>query len=496
MNISFVEAASTAIGSLTSTLSRLKPLPQNGWTVLVAVLLSACTTVGPDYGPPTNIEESPPQWTGELEGGLTAADLHPQTLAQWWKTLEDPTVDSLIERAIVANLDLRTAEAQLRQARAQRAVAGSAQFPTIDAAGSAVSSGTGSGSTTELYSTSFDAGWELDVFGGTARAIEASEADLQAAQEARRDVLVSVLAEVALNYVELRTFQSQLAVARENLRNQEESQAIVQAQFDAGAVTELDLSQATANVERTRSEIPQLEQNVDKALNRLAVLVGKPPGSLDAELQEPKALPTPPVQVAVGVPAETLRRRPDVRSAERRLAAETARIGVATAELYPKFTLSGTIGLEALSLSNLTSSDSQTFRIGPGFRWNLFDGGRARQRIEIQDAVQEQAMIAYEASILRALEEVENAITAYTQEQLRYRSLNESAKAAERAATIARTRYDAGASNFLTVLDSERTVLGAQSSRAASEGTIVSNLVRLYKALGGGWTPEEPQAAE
>ncbi|MGI9304558.1 MAG: efflux transporter outer membrane subunit [Gammaproteobacteria bacterium] len=462
---------------------------------LIAVVLTACTTVGPDYEPPKEIDESPTQWTGELEGGLTAADLDPQTLTQWWKTLEDPTLNSLVERAIAANLDLRTAEAQLRQARAQRGVAGSAQFPTIDAAGSATRSGTGS-TTTELYSTSFDAGWELDLFGGTRRAIEASDADLQAAQETRRDVLISVLAEVALNYAELRTFQSQLAVARENLRNQEESQAIVQAQFDAGAVTELDLSQATANVERTRSEIPQLEQNVDRAMNRLAVLIGQPPGSLHAELKAPQALPTPPVQVAVGVPAETLRRRPDVRVAERRLAAETARIGVATAELYPKFTLSGTIGLEALSLSNLTSSDSQTFRIGPGFRWNIFDGGRARQRIEVQDAVQEQAMIAYEASILKALEDVENAITAYTQEQLRYRSLNESAQAAERAATIAKTRYDAGASDFLTVLDSERTVLGAQSSRAASEGTIVSNLIRLYKALGGGWTPEEPEAAQ
>ena len=226
------------------------------------------------------------------------------------------------------------------------------------------------------------------------------------------------------------------------------------------------------------------------------MLIGEVPGAVTRELDSVQPLLTPSVRVAVGVPAEALRRRPDVRRAERQLAAETARIGVATAELYPKFTLTGTIGLESLSLSNLTDSESQTFGIGPSVRWNLFDGGRTRQKIEIQNAVQEQAMVRYEASVLAALEDVENAITAFTQEQIRYRSLNESAAAAKRAADIAKTRYDAGATNFLTVLDAQRTLLSAQDRRSASQGEIVSNLIRLYKSLGGGWTPQQRSPAK
>ena len=468
---------------------------RRSFALLVAVC-GGCATVGPDYAPPD--VATPGEWAGRLEGGLTPTELDPRTLSQWWKTLGDPILDSLIERAIAANLDLRTAEAQLRQARAQRAIADGTRFPTIEAGASALRAGSsanaGSGGTSELYSSSFDSVWELDLFGGRRRAVEAAEADFRVAQEARRDVLVSVLAEVAVNYVELRTFQSRLAVTEQNLANQEETLEIVRAQFEAGAVTELDLDRAVSNVESTRSELPRLNQSISRARNRLAVLIGQVPGSVDRELSQPRALPAPPVQIAVGIPAETLRRRPDVRRAERQLAAETARIGVATAELYPKFTLSGTIGLESLFLSSLTDSDSRTFGIGPGFRWNVFDGGRTRQKIEVQSAVQEQAMVQYEAGILGALEEVENAITAYTEEQLRYRSLNESAAAADRAANIAATRYEAGASSFLTVLDAQRSVLSAQDRRAASQGAIVSNLIRLYKSLGGGWTPEEPES--
>lgn len=473
--------------------------PRNIVPILLLVAVSGCGTVGPDYEKPELESASTPAWSGRLEGGLSDAELDPQTLSAWWKTLNDPTLDSLVERAIAANLDLRTATSQLRQARAQRASAGSALFPTIDAGAAATRTGSsenaGSGRASTLHSTSFDASWEIDVFGGVRRSVEAAEADLAAAREARRDVLVSVLAEVALNYVELRTFQSRFAVAEKNLDNQEETQEIVQAQFDAGAVSELDLDRAISNLEATRSSIPQLEQNVVKAKNRLAVLVGKPPGALNEELRTAQPLPTPPVQVAVGVPAETLRRRPDVRLAERQLAAETARVGVATSELYPKFNLVGSIGLESLSASTLFDGASKVFQLGPSVQWRVFDGGRIRQEIEIQDAVQEQAMIRYESSILSALEDVENAITGFTQEQLRYQSLAKSAAAAERAAGTAKARYDAGASSFLPVLDAQRSQLQAQDNRAASKGTIVSNLIRLYKSLGGGWTPDPPATA-
>jgi len=470
------------------------PIRRTTVLFLLFTILTSCTTVGPDYEKPE--VETPTEWTGELEGDLSAAELEPTVLSQWWKTLGDAQLNSLVDRAIEANLDLRTAKSKIREARAQRVIAGASRFPTIDAGVAASrsrsSENTGSGSTSELYSSSFDASWELDVFGGQRREREAADAVLQAAQESRRDVLVTVLSEVALNYVELRTFQSQLAVANKNLRIQEETLEIVQAQFDAGGVTKLDLDRAVVNVSNTRSEIPNLNQNISKAKNRLALLLGQAPGSINAELDLPQTLPTPAIQVAVGVPAETLRRRPDVRQAERQLAAETARVGVKTADLYPKFTLGGSIGLEALSSGNLFEAASKVFTLGTGIKWNIFDSGRIRQRIKVQNAVQEQAMINYESRILSALEDVENAITAYTQEQLRYQSLHESAIAAQSAADIAKARYESGATNFLTVLDAERELLTAQDRRAASEGAIVSNLIRLYKSLGGGWENEQP----
>lgn len=462
---------------------------------LLFITLASCAPIGPNYEKPEI--ETPAEWTGELQGDLTAAELEPTTLSEWWKTLDDEKLNSLINRAIAANLDLRTAEAKIREARAQRIIAGASRFPTIDAGAAASrsrsSENIGGSSTSELYSTSFDASWELDIFGGQRRKREAAEADLQAAKELRRDVLITVLSEVALNYVELRTFQSQLSVAEENLRIQEETLEIVQAQFDLGKVTKLDLDRAIVNVSNTRSVIPNLTQNISKAKNRLALLLGQASGTLNAELDSRQPLPTPPVQVAVGIPAETIRRRPDVRQSERQLAAETARIGVATADLYPKFTLNGTIGLEALSSGNLFESASRTFALGSAVNFNVFDGGRIRQRIEVQNAVQEQAMINYESRILTALEDVENAITAYTQEQIRYQSLNESAVAAQSAADIAKDRYKGGATNFLTVLDAERELLTVQDRSAASEGVIVSNLIRLYKSLGGGWETEMPE---
>lgn len=442
-------------------------------------------TVGPDYVQPEI--ESPDAWAGRLEGGLTNSDLDPAVLAEWWTTFNDPLLNQLINQAITANLDLRTAQSQLRQARAQRAVTGTNQSPTVNlGAGANINDSTAGGGATDLYSAGFDAGWEIDVFGGQRREREAAEADFRVVQENRRDVLISVIAEVAVNYTELRTYQAQLRVAEKNLASQQQSLEIVQARFDRGAITEMDVNQAIANAENTRATIPNLTQNITRTKNRLAVLLGQRPGALDAQLDPMQPLPAPSVEIAVGVPAETLRRRPDVRRAERQLAAETARVGVAVAELYPKFTLSGTIGLE---------SSAQTIGIagvGLGVNWNIFNRSRIRSQIEVQSAVQEQALIAYEASILGALEDVENALTALAEEQRRYASLTQSVQAAARTSEIARTRYEAGATPFLNVLDSERTQLAAEENLAVSEGLIISNLVKLYKSLGGGWTPEQP----
>jgi NodT family efflux transporter outer membrane factor (OMF) lipoprotein len=455
-----------------------------------AILPWAGCVVGPDYEGPPDLTTLA-TWSGELQGGLTAGELDPETLATWWERLDDPELTALVEAAIAANLDLRTAEAQLRQARAERALTSANRFPTLGSHGEVARQGTlsgGGGSSTELYAGGFDAQWEIDVFGGLRRAVEASEADLQVAEETRRDVLVTVVAEVALNYVELRTFQRRFAAAKRNLALQEETLEIVRSQFENGAATALDLERASANLAATRASLPALEQNVQRSKNRLTTLLGEVPGTRDGQLDSPAEIPVPPLEVAVGVPADVLRRRPDVRAAERRFAAETARVGVATAELYPKFVLRGSVGVESLSPGSVT----RPFRVGPEVRYPIFDAGRTRRQIEIQDAVQEQAMLAYEAAVIGALEETQNALTDFALEQERLALLRESTESAARAAELASRRYEAGYSPFLEVLDAQRTVLAVQDDEAASAGAVTSNLVRLYKALGGGWSSLDP----
>jgi NodT family efflux transporter outer membrane factor (OMF) lipoprotein len=325
------------------------------------------------------------------------------------------------------------------------------------------------------------------------RSIEAADADVQANQEALRDVLVSLLAETALNYVEVRSAQTQLAVAESNLAIQQETYALTQLRYQAGLSDDLAVQQAKANLENTRSQIPSLRSTLDAAKNRLAVLTGEAPGTLENELAEPKPMPVPAPEIAVGVPAETLRQRPDVRQAERQLAAQTARIGVATADLYPKIPLSGSIGIEASSFGNLFSEYTRTLSYGPRITWKIFDAGAVRRNIEAQSAIRDQNLYQYESKILSALEEVENALTAYANEQIRRQALLAAAQAATAAADLAQKKYEVGLVDFQVVLDSQRSLLTAQSQLAQSEGTIVKNLITLYKSLGGGWTALVPE---
>jgi NodT family efflux transporter outer membrane factor (OMF) lipoprotein len=454
------------------------------------LFISACAAVGPDYSPPDT--SAPDGWQTKLVGGLTARQIDDQTLAKWWTVLKDPILSRLAERAVAGNLSLKEARARVREARARRAISGADQFPTLDATGSASrsrsSEDTGGGRTLELYQLGFDASWEVDLFGGVHRAVEAAEADLQAAGEALRDVLVSLLAEVALNYIDVRSFQARLSIAESNLEAQEETCNIVQWRFQAGLTTQLDVEQATYNLEQTRSQLPPLRVGLEQAKNRLAVLLGERPGSLNSELEEPEPVPITPPEVAVSVPAEVLRRRPDVRKAERELAAQTARIGVATADLYPKFSLIGSIGLEALSTGKLLETDSRTYNIGPRFTWPIFDAGAITSNIEVQEAVQEQKLIQYEAAVLTALEDVENALASYTREQLRRQSLIMASQAARRAVEIAQDQYSAGLIDFQVVLEAQRSLFSLQDQLAQSESEVISNLIALYKALGGGWT--------
>jgi NodT family efflux transporter outer membrane factor (OMF) lipoprotein len=349
------------------------------------------------------------------------------------------------------------------------------------------SEATGSGETSDFYSVGFDAAWEIDIFGGVRRSVEAARADLGASEADLNDVLVTLLAEVALNYIDVRTFQTRLSVAESNLQMQEETYELALARYEAGLTSQLDVEEARSNLENTRAQIPSLRTALEQTKNRLAVLLGESPGAVDDMLSARAPIPVAPLDIAVGVPAETLRRRPDVRRAERRVAAQTARIGVATAELYPKFQLPGSIGLEAFSLDELFRAGSYSYRWGPSFSWSIFTAGAIRQNIEAQSAVAEQVILQYENAILLALEEVENTLVAYAEEQVRRQALIEASEAARRAAILAETQYASGIVDFQVVLDAQRSLLSAQDQLAVSEGEIVSNLIQLYKALGGGW---------
>jgi len=460
----------------------------------LALLLAGCA-VGPDYRAPET--SAPATWHSEMQGGLKAVSPETARLARWWTTLNDPQLSRLIEAAVVNNLDLKLAQARLREARARRGISAADRFPTLSAgagAGRSRSSeepglGAAADQTSESWSAQFDAAWELDLFGAKRRALEAAEASLEATQEDLRDVQVSLLAEVALNYIEVESYYARLAIAQKNLAAQDEAWQIARWRREAGLTTQLDEDQARFNLEQTRAELPTLQTGLEQARNRLAVLLGRKPGEL-AELKGATAIPRIPAEVAVGIPAETLRNRPDVRRAERQLAAATAEVGVATAALYPSFSLSGTLGLQALTSADLLQSSARMWSVAANAGWVLFDAGRIRQNIKVQSALQEQALISYESAVLGALRDTENALIAYAEEQNRRASLTAAVEAAQSAAQLAQNQYQAGLIDFQSVLDTQRSLLSLEDQLSQSEATVTSNLVRLYKALGGGWTTE------
>jgi NodT family efflux transporter outer membrane factor (OMF) lipoprotein len=456
----------------------------------VTMVLFGCSAVGPDYKTPAL--SAPAEWSQNPQGGIATATPDAQMLAQWWRTLGDPDLSDLIERATAGNLDLKTAQARVREARARRGVAQAGFFPSLNAGGSATrsrgSEQLGGGESQDLYRLGFDASWELDIFGRVRRSVEAAQGDLEASEADYHDVLVSLVAEVALNYVEARTLQTQLEVAEENLNSQQETLQLTQWRFEAGLVSRLDVEQARGNLESTRAQLPKLRSAIEEAKNRLAVLLGAYPGALESQLGPRKPIPEAPAEVAIGVPAETLRRRPDVRRAERQLAAQTARIGVATADLYPTFSLPGSIGLEALTTNRFFNTANRAWSIAGSFAWPIFRGGAIRENIEVQNALQEQALDQYENTLRTALEEVENALANYGEEQLRKQALAEATDAAQKSAELARNQYASGLIDFQSVLDAERSLLTSQDQLAQSRGQVTSNLISLYKALGGGWT--------
>ena len=474
------------------------PLAFPSLLMLASSVLAGCA-VGPDYAPPATAV--PAGWSRLDPSAQPAmrADASGD-LSQWWQSLDDALLSELVGDALLASPDLRSAQARLREARARRTVAAAGRFPSVIASGNASrsqsSEALGSGDTRNFFSAGFDASWELDVFGGVRRSVEAAEADLESAEASLHDTRVSLAAEVALNYVEVRTRQNLIAIARANLDTQSETLQLTDWRAQAGLVSSQDVEQARSNREQTRAQIPALEILLAEAEPRLDILLGQPPGGLHARLASAGPLPAVPEQLAVGIPADALRQRPDVRAAERRLAAETARVGVAEAARYPAFNLSGSIGLEALTLGALGNSGAATSSLFAGITAPVFNAGRLRAQVEIQDAVREQAMVAYEQAVLVALQEVENALVALSRNRERTEALANAAEAVRNAAALARQRYGAGLIDFQSVLDSERSVLALEESLASSRANGVQELIRLYKALGGGWSPQPGEDAQ
>lgn len=462
--------------------------------------LSGCAAVGPHYTAPEPV--APAAWRNAAAARVSIAPASAEELAHWWRQLDDPILNGLMAEALQGSLDLRSAQARLREARARRVLAGIQYFPTVNASGSArLSRGsqeTGSGDTRQLYSAGFDASWEPDVFGGLRRGEEAAQADLASVEADLYAAQVSLAAEVALNYVELRAYQERLAIAQANAAAQTETWQLTQWRAQAGLTAMLNVEQASANLAQTRAQIPTLATGQAEAQHRLEILLGLNPGALTGRLADPAGgLPPVPARVAVSIPAETLRQRPDVRAAERKLAAETARIGEAEAARYPSFSLSGSLGLEALRLGALAGADALTRSVLGSVSGPIFDAGRIRQRIEIQTAVQEQAFINYQSTVLNALADVENALVALANTRERQGRLTEAVQAARQAAALARQQYSSGLIDFQTVLDTERSVLNLEDSLKASQAEQLSALIQLYKALGGGWSPlASPMAAD
>jgi NodT family efflux transporter outer membrane factor (OMF) lipoprotein len=451
-----------------------------------ALALRGCGTVGPDYTVPAS--DVPAAWIG-LDDAVDPATVAATSadIGLWWRSLDDALLAALVDEAMQASPDLRSAQARLREARARRAVTRSDLWPSLAAAASGSRSESGD-VTREAYSAGFDASWELDVFGGVRRGVEAANADVDQAVANLADTRVSLAAEVALNYVELRALQIRLGIARDNLASQSETLQLTEWRAEAGLVSAQDVEQARTSREQTRAQIPSLETSSAETEHRLDLLLGEPPGTLHARLAAVGDLPAVPTGIAVGIPADALRRRPDVRAAERRLAAETARVGVAQAARYPSFRLSGSIGIEALSFGDLLDeADSSSSLLG-GITAPIFDAGRLRNQVLAQDAVREQALVAYEQAVLAALQEVEDALVALARNRESVEALTIATASARSAAELARQRYSTGLVDFQSVLDTGRSVLSAADSLASTRADGVLALIRLYKALGGGWS--------
>lgn len=473
---------------------------------LASALLAACA-VGPDFVKPNM--DTPAQFaraetavTTTRGATPTAADVALREAdAEFWRGFDDPQLTWLVEESLAANHDLRIALSRYDRANALLRNAKFDRFPTVTANAQA-SDGRSSADQApgvsradrdgESYSAGISAGWELDFFGRIRRNVEAQRADAAASAADLETLQVAIVGEVARTYVELRGLQERLRVARENTGKQGETLRLVEARLSAGRDTEFDTSRARAQLETTSARIPALEAQVAVAMHRIAVLIGKTPDALIAELDPQKPLPALPGRMDAGTPGELLRRRPDIAAAEQRLHAATARIGVATADLFPRFTLGGLIGSQAIDSSALFERDSETRLVALGIDWSFLDIGRVRARMAAADADAAGELASYQQTVLLALEDTENALVRYAKARVEDQHLERAATDSARAAQLARVRYEAGASGLLEVLDAERTQLQAQEAFADARTRSVVGAVALYKALAGGWPQRQP----
>jgi NodT family efflux transporter outer membrane factor (OMF) lipoprotein len=459
-------------------------------------------TVGPDYEAPRLTLEA--SWH---EGDALRSDPSTAKLAVWWKELGDPVLESLVDRAGQSNLRLRQAVERIEQFRALRASAMAGFYPSVDAQAQILTSRLSEngflesiarggapalgavlpGQHLNLYQLAFDASWEIDLWGKVRRSVEASEADLRGVVEGARDVEISLFAEVARGYIELRTYQGRLDVARRNLRSQEETLDVIRQRKLAGIASDLDLARAEAQVKSLQAALPDLDRSVGQTIHGLEFLLSLPPGSLRQELAPVRPIPTGPTEVPLGVPADLLRRRADLRRYERELAAQTARIGVATADLYPALTLTGAVGIQSLTPRSLFEWASRFWSAGPSFVVPLFQGGRLRARVALENSGAREALLRYEEAVLGAEREVENAILALARERTRRQALAERVDAERRAVRWAQDLYTNGVLECLSLLDAMRSLQAAEDELTSSTGALALHLVALYKALGGGW---------
>ena len=499
--------------------------------VLLSLLLTGCT-VGPNF-------EQPAPWSPVSWFRTDPKDPKPPPVSlpvaekvdpDWWSILHDPVLTGLMHRVAANNYDVRTASVRLAESRAQAGITRADAFPQLNGStsytrerlapagavsllgGSSSSSSSAtqnsslggnavplstSGSTQippfDLFQGGFDASWELDLWGRVRREVENANAQAEASEEARRQTLVTSLAELARDYVQLRGLQETERITRNNLATAQQSVRLTDERFRGGMATELDVANARAQADATSANLPQLQQQEAQLINAISLLLGEAPGALAAELEPAKPVPPVPPHVPIGLPSELARRRPDIRQAEANLHAAVANIGVAQADFYPRITLSGSFALQATEVRNLFGWDAATYSFGPNLSIPIFEGGRLSRTLELRQQQQQEAALNYQKTVLQAFHDVDNALIAYRAEQLRRDQLAAQVADSRRALGLATDRFKQGVSDYLEVLTAQRTVLAAEQSLADSTTTISTNLVALYKALGGGWEPDLPE---